>query len=200
METIGGALCLDFLNTVGSFFLTPRADTLVDYPALLRFSKENGALDAGEARSLEKEAQRRPMDAQATLARAVALREAIFELFLAASHDKPLPPAALATVNEALGTLAGQALVCDGGGKRCRLECAPRVTLDAMLGPIARSAAELLASEDVDRVRVCEASVGKSCTFMFLDRTKNRSRRWCSMKDCGNRAKARRHYQRSKSG
>jgi predicted RNA-binding Zn ribbon-like protein len=65
------------------------------------------------------------------------------------------------------------------------------------LRPIARSAAELLTSETLSRVRECG---GATCTWLFLDASRNRSRRWCSMESCGNRAKARRHYRRRREG
>jgi predicted RNA-binding Zn ribbon-like protein len=61
------------------------------------------------------------------------------------------------------------------------------------------SGAERLASDELDRVKICEGVDHKSCTWLFLDTPKNRSRRWCSVKDCGDRAKARRHYERAKS-
>jgi len=48
-------------------------------------------------------------------------------------------------------------------------------------------------------VRICEATATDGCGWLFLDETRNRSRRWCSMKDCGNRAKARRHYRRRRA-
>jgi predicted RNA-binding Zn ribbon-like protein len=62
-----------------------------------------------------------------------------------------------------------------------------------MLWPVARSAAELLSSESVDRVRECASS---TCTWLFIDDSRNRRRRWCDMASCGNRAKARRYYER----
>jgi predicted RNA-binding Zn ribbon-like protein len=196
-EQLGGRMCLDFLNTVSFYLPEVSGERLTDYGELLRFAREVKALDAGEIRALEREAGRRPLDAETALARARALRRAIYDLFLCATHQEPLPDGALATLNEALGSLAIQALICDGPG-RCRLECTPPESLDAMLGPLARSAAELLASEEIGRVRMCEASERGTCNWMFLDTSKNRSRRWCSMKDCGNRAKARRHYERAK--
>ncbi|HXO42658.1 MAG TPA: CGNR zinc finger domain-containing protein, partial [Thermoanaerobaculia bacterium] len=59
------------------------------------------------------------------------------------------------------------------------------------------SAAELLTSDKWRRVREC---AGSDCTWLFLDRSRNRSRRWCAMQTCGNRAKARRHYRRARAG
>jgi predicted RNA-binding Zn ribbon-like protein len=67
--------------------------------------------------------------------------------------------------------------------------------LHRLLWPIAESAAELLTSQEVSSIRLCEAP---DCDWLFLDNSRNRSRRWCDMKICGNREKARRHYRRSR--
>ncbi|MBI4413448.1 MAG: CGNR zinc finger domain-containing protein, partial [candidate division NC10 bacterium] len=69
--------------------------------------------------------------------------------------------------------------------------------LDRMLWAVTRSAADLLTSGELAAVRECEA---ETCAWLFMDRSRNRSRRWCDMKACGNRAKARRHYERKKAG
>lgn len=69
--------------------------------------------------------------------------------------------------------------------------------LDRVCWWVARSAAELLTSEDLTLVREC---AGYDCGRLFMDATKNRSRRWCDMSTCGNRAKMRRHYERRRSG
>jgi len=71
------------------------------------------------------------------------------------------------------------------------------MTFEAPLWPIARSAAELLASEQVHFIRNCSS---KTCQWLFLDTSKNHRRRWCDMKLCGNRAKVRRFYTRKKKG
>jgi len=66
--------------------------------------------------------------------------------------------------------------------------------LDDVLAPVVESAAALLTSPDLSRVRECES---ETCGWLFIDRSRNRSRRWCDMTVCGNRAKVRRHYQRT---
>jgi predicted RNA-binding Zn ribbon-like protein len=65
--------------------------------------------------------------------------------------------------------------------------------LAAPLWPVLRSAAQVLTGDDLTRVRECDSD---SCRWLFLDCSRNRSRRWCDMQVCGNRAKARRHYRR----
>src|SRR6266849_4425044 len=72
--------------------------------------------------------------------------------------------------------------------------------LRRMLWPVALSAAELLAGDHAAPVKLCGMWEASGCSWLFVDESRNGSRRWCSMKDCGNRAKARRHYQRVKKG
>ena len=69
--------------------------------------------------------------------------------------------------------------------------------LDGVLAPITWSAAEFLRDPASARVKECD---GETCGWLFLDTSKNHSRRWCEMKDCGNRAKARRHYKKLRQG
>ncbi len=66
--------------------------------------------------------------------------------------------------------------------------------LDTVLWSVARSSAELLISEDLMRVKECPENDG--CGWLFVDTSRNHKRRWCDMEGCGNRAKARRHYER----
>jgi len=71
----------------------------------------------------------------------------------------------------------------------------PATAWDRVLGPVARSAADLLTSPEVPQLRECASG---TCSWLFVDRSRTHRRRWCDMKVCGNRAKARRHYQRQK--
>jgi predicted RNA-binding Zn ribbon-like protein len=68
--------------------------------------------------------------------------------------------------------------------------------LSAPLWPVALAAAELLASADLALVRECRSA---TCRWLFLDGSKNHSRRWCDMKTCGNRVKARRYYRKRRA-
>jgi predicted RNA-binding Zn ribbon-like protein len=65
--------------------------------------------------------------------------------------------------------------------------------LDSPLWPVVRSAAELLASSDVERLRVC---AGDDCGWAYVDRSRNGLRRWCQMSTCGTAEKTRRRRQR----
>ncbi len=201
-ELLGGRLCLDFANTVSGIREVDPRDRLRSYADLVSWGRQAGALDEARARRLLAEAGRRSGDAEAAFREAIALREAIYRTFLAFAEGREPRRADLEALGAALGrALAHRRLVRPGrGGSCCALgwEEAPGA-LDAVVWPVAASAADLLVSGgDLARVRVCGLYESSECGWLFLDQTKSHSRRWCSMKDCGNRAKARRHYQRVK--
>ncbi len=197
LELVGGRLCLDFANTVSNYAAEPRHDYLADYGELLAWWRHASVIDDAEARQLARTAAQHPADAEAALARAKELREAIFDVFYAIAEGKRPPPRAIDVLNASLGeALGGQRLVRNGDG--WTLRCVADTRLDAPLRPIARSAAELLVDNARhERLHAC-GGVDHDCTWLFVDESKNGKRRWCSMADCGNRAKARRHYERTR--
>jgi predicted RNA-binding Zn ribbon-like protein len=124
------------------------------------------------------------------------LREALYRIFSAPVEGAHAEPADLARLNDELALALARARVAPGevaaGAFAWTWDASPdaRSALDAPLWPLARSAAELLTSPERALVKRC---AGDPCLWLFLDRTKNHARRWCDMKVCGNRAKARRH-------
>jgi len=195
-ELSGGTLALDFANSWGDR-RRPESDRLGDYAALLAFACEAGLLDRRQAARLARRARGAPAEAARAYAAARGLRDALYRVFSAQARGRRVDSADIAQVNAALQEALPHLRVArrggayawdwdDGGGE----------PLAAPLRPIARSAAELLTSGDLARVRECD---GAACTWLFLDQSRNRSRRWCSMESCGNRAKARRHYHRSRA-
>lgn len=195
LELIGGRLCLDFANTVGNYLAEPHLDRLFDYGELVAWARHAGAIDDGEARALLRAAAKDARGAEAALAHALELRRAIFDTFYAIASERRPPQKAIDTLNANL-VQAPQSVVREGDA--WVLRCAADSDLDLPLRPIARSAAELLVANDLHaRIHVC-GSGEFDCTWLFLDESKNGLRRWCTMKDCGNRAKARRHYERTR--
>ena len=191
----GGALCLDFANTWGD---RARAEQehLHSYGDLLEFARQSEIVDDGQATALARRAREAPDTAAAAFADALALREAIYRMCSALAVGEDPSPEDLAHLNAALPeALAGLRIEARSGGfSWSRDDLADSLT--APLRPIVRSAAELLLSDQLDRIRECD---GAACTWLFLDQSRNRSRRWCSMETCGNRAKVRRHYRRRKA-
>jgi predicted RNA-binding Zn ribbon-like protein len=193
---VAGRLCLDFVNTVSGDRRYTVRERLNHYADLVAWSQQAGILADREAQRLREEADRRPDEAHDVLDRAVRLRETIYRIFWLVSEGNPPSPADLDALNRSLAdALVHRKVVWTTDGFAWRWQ-GPDRALDRMLWPIAHSAAELLTSGDLGRVREC---AGDTCGWLFVDTSKNRSRRWCDMKDCGNRAKARRHYHRTRA-
>lgn len=186
---IGGVTCLDFVNTVDPRHDDKRDDCLRSYPQLLRWAAEARLLTAEEYSALEGRSQQEPGLADAVHRRALELREALYRLFTA---EPPMQGDLARLTDEVHRAWAMAKLARTAGGWAWRWDTP--VELDRVLWPIAQSGAELLTSSQVGRVRECEGHNG--CGWLFLDTSKNGRRRWCDMRVCGNRAKARRHRQR----
>ncbi len=196
----GGSLCLDFANTLGGMRGVKPREHLGSYADLVAFVRQAEAVEERVAARLLADARRRPADAEAAFAEAVALREALYRTFLARIRGGTPAPEDLALVSRAIARAAAhRRLACDGECFAFTWDEAPDA-LDAPLWPIAESAASLLTSRDeLARVRICDMFDEQDCSWLFVDQTRAGTRRWCSMKDCGNRAKARRHHARTKS-
>jgi predicted RNA-binding Zn ribbon-like protein len=186
----GGQLAIDFTNTVGSRGSDP-AEHLQTFGDLLAWAEARGILTRADAQKLRRSAARRPAAARAALASARELREALYRVIEAAAAKRQPAPAALATVNAHVrDTFSRMQLTA----RRARIELAAddagRESLaDPLLTPVVRAAVDLLTSDEIARVRTC---ADDACAWLFLDATRNRTRRWCDMKSCGNRNKVRR--------
>jgi predicted RNA-binding Zn ribbon-like protein len=191
-------LCLDFANTVNWHASRHPVDDLPTYEALVEWAERVGLLSEQRAEHLRREAGRWPEEAAAVLDRAQAAREAIYQLLSARAHGRSASPEAMATLNEAMSEALSHArLRAAGDGFAWDWSGANPEALDQMLWPVVQSAVDLMTSPELERVGQCADDRG--CGWLFVDTTKNRSRRWCDMRDCGNRAKARRHYAKKKS-
>ena len=191
----GGHAALDLVNSLDNRYGARQPlERLTDYAALLRFALESGLVDARRARQL---AQVTTAAAERAVRSARELREALAAALYARLDGRSPPPAALRTLEGHLHRAArhrelrwargvpGGALSWDRGRYEARAE------LPVWL--LAQSAGELLMSETVERVRACDAD---TCRWLFLDTSRNHTRRWCDMKVCGNRMKARRFQAR----
>ncbi len=192
-EVTGGNLALDLANTKERRPTARSEEHLHEFDDLVSWGEQAGAIVAKEGGGLRALAAGRPQAARAALARAIDLREVLFELFSTVAGHRPLPEPALARLNAALpAALARLRLAVGDGG--AAWTWAPAVHLERVLWPTLRAAAALLTSPDRERVRECAA---RDCAWLFLDRSRNGSRRWCDMAVCGNREKARRFQSRS---
>jgi len=203
---IGGSACLDFINTVegrssrqnkkgssNDHYITHR-DKLTSYAGLAVWCQheETGLLTAKDAKLLLQLAKSHSRAAQAVFERAIRLREALYRIFKSVARGHKPNPADIEKLNEELiRARAHEKLVFSSGNFAATWEETDG-NLEAPLWPVIRSAAELLTS-DLSRLRQCG---GEECGWFFLDTSRNHSRQWCDMKDCGNLAKVRRFRQR----
>ena len=198
MRLVGGRLCLDFVNTVDGRKddSSPLGDKLEDYSDLVAWSRHSGIVTAAEAARLIKESKQKLATAHTVLRRAVALREALHRIFKAAMMERVPRSLDLETVNdELLKARKNERLISTNEGFRWEW-ISGETALDRMLWPVAQSAAEFLSAGDFSRLRECG---GEQCGWLFEDTSRNRSRQWCHMQDCGNLAKVRRFRTRLQS-
>ena len=195
-DLTGGLLCLDFANTLDDRTDVHPQELLNSYNDLVLWSQQADVLTEKEARRLLEKAAQRPSETTRVLKRAVEVREAIFRIFKAIAEDESPEDEDLITLSAMVAEAQKHAqIVPNTNGFRWDWTD-KRSDLDCMLWPVVRTAADFLTSDELDTVRVCASN---TCNWLFLDTSKNHSRRWCNMKSCGNREKARRFYTRKKS-
>jgi len=195
LKRIGGALCLDFANTVDWRLRDDASDWLLTYADLLTWAEGAGAIDPARAHRLALLAAEDPAGAERVLQTARSLREALFRLTRDLIAGAAPAMDDLAEINRAIAESAPRdGLTAEDG--RLTWRWPERETPATVLTPILWSAGDLLASPDLGRTRLCAA---EGCGWLFLDASRKGNRLWCSMESCGNRAKARRHYRRRKA-
>jgi len=194
VELVGGNLALDLVNTGSQREGGPFRERLHTYADLVTWAERVGLIGTEEGARLRTEAVARPDEAEQVLEQARSFRERVYRTFSAEVRGRAPSPEDLAALSEAAADAAARRVLApepDGYVFTWRA----REGLDRLLWPVALSAANLLVSDDLARVKECAT---ENCNWLFVDMSRNRSRRWCDMKDCGNRAKARRHYARSR--
>lgn len=211
---IGGHLALDFANTLGGRRWAGTRELLITYADLVAWGLQAGIVAPDEAQRFLEAAQRDAPRAALALERARKVREVIYALVTPRMCENSMRPGDLAALNcELAVALAHRRLatgpddrvvwswdwretrqVADaaGGDAEPFADCTP----DAILWPIAVAAADLLTTRDDPLLRECASD---ECSWLYLDTTRNHSRRWCDMKGCGNKAKVRRYRQRQAS-
>ena len=191
----GGRLCLDFANTVEPRLGQPQRDHLGGYPDLVRWARHAGALDDTQAQGLLAAAVTHQAAAQASFATAIALRDAIYRAFATIAQGATPAAADLEGMQQAYAAAMRHARLLPADGRV--IWAWGDGAFDLVWWPMARSAVEVASTSQLERVKQCPAPEG--CGWLFLDTTKNRIRRWCSMDECGGQAKARRQTARRRT-
>lgn len=198
---VGGDPGLDLVNTVDWTRRGMEEDRLPDYASLTRWAEGAGVISAREGARLRRAAAAHPRRAERALEDARRLRWILAGVFGDVASTSNAPPAW-----SELNTALGEALT------HLRLEAVPagdvgevaawawdgwEDDLGWFLWPVIRRAADLLASEEAARIRMCD---GDDCGWVYVDRSRNGLRRWCDMATCGTREKTRRRRKGSRAG
>jgi predicted RNA-binding Zn ribbon-like protein len=143
---------------------------------------------------MRQRAEASPVEAQAALERAKVVREAIYRLLFAVANHVPPAHDDITLLNDTVAEANSQVHLTPTertGGFEWRWK-SETPQFDMVLWAAARSAADLLTSEDLRKVKSCP---GEGCAYLFMDLSRNGKRRWCEMDVCGNRNKVKRFRQ-----
>jgi predicted RNA-binding Zn ribbon-like protein len=187
-ELTGGHPALDLVNTLDWRFRESGPEELLeDYEDVVRFTEQTALISAANARKLLRNV---PESKAAKVIPAVRqLREAAAEVLYEAVDGKSPSPSAIKRLEECLSAAKGQEeLQWDGEKLRWMLPQAPSLPASP-LWLLSLSVESLMTSEQMHLLRECGNA---DCRWLFVDTSKNHTRRWCDMKICGNRMKARR--------
>jgi predicted RNA-binding Zn ribbon-like protein len=190
LPIVGGHLALDFANTVDDPLGPDRHDHAATYPDLLRWSLRLGTVDEQRAAQLRRVAEHHPEEAAAVIRRGHELRDVLNDVFGAIADGAD----DLAVRWTGLRPFAADAVAAaslDTGPGVHRWTWPGTEDPGVVLHPVAAAAADLLVSADLARVKRCAR-----CPWLYVDRSKNRSRRWCDMADCGTTEKMGRYVAR----
>jgi predicted RNA-binding Zn ribbon-like protein len=197
IKYVAGDTSLDFVNTVDWHEEGPVNDRLRDYARLVEWAEGADIISTREAARLRHGALARPAEAAAVLESARSLRWVLRGVFTSLASGEPRVRA-LDAFNEALEVALRHRAIAPALGRQTHhpvrwLWRGLGEDVSSMLWPVTWSAAQLMTSDEARRVRMC---AGPDCGWMYVDRSRNRMRRWCEMSVCGTREKSRRRTAR----
>ena len=189
-----GNLVLDFANTAEFHASDQPDERLKSYADLISWAEAASIISHQTGKILLSSSKENPKRAEKALQNALVLRETIYRIFSALARDNPPTQKDIAEFNNSLSRSLKHARIIDDEENYTWGWENMQASLESLMWPVARETANLLTSPDIRRVGECADDRG--CGFLFIDTSRNHSRRWCSMENCGNRAKAQRHYQK----
>jgi predicted RNA-binding Zn ribbon-like protein len=191
---VGNQLCLDFINT--QFVVNgQQVDLLATFSDLVTWLAQAHLLTGDEAKKIERQWGDQTKGTQ-TLEQIQAFRATLREMVERIAAGRPVPQAAIETINETLRYRVGYPQLTRRSGKFERVFQARSLDANQLLGLLAEAATVLLSTCDFSLIKKCQ---NPECVLFFYDTTKNHARHWCSMSICGNRSKVAAHYRRHRS-
>lgn len=188
LERVGGHVVIDFVNTLGGLAEAPDDEYLFDYADLVTFADGGRLLEAPVAEQLREAAAREPGRARAVLERALRLRGSMDRILRSRLGAHPPSGEDFDVMRQAYVTALTHATLRPSDGHWDWAWDPDENALDQPLWPLAAHAADLLRSGPLHQMSRCG-----HCRWLFLDTSKNHSRRWCSMNSCGSVVKMRRY-------
>ncbi|KPK83634.1 MAG: hypothetical protein AMS27_12330 [Bacteroides sp. SM23_62_1] len=194
IELDGGWLCLDFTNTVSNRFEEPYFDYLSCYKDILKWMKRLNLFSHEEIKQIGSFFKKYPDIAEKQYKKIIEVREILYRMFSSVSRDQQPPENILKRFNKYLSETFRDLRIRVTKNRIVKEDWHRK---DQDLLPfqhiIIKSAYELLNSDLLLKVKECD-----NCGWLFLDRSKNISRRWCNMQTCGSTIKAQKYYQKKK--
>jgi predicted RNA-binding Zn ribbon-like protein len=194
-KLLAGHPALELVNTLDLRFSTETTDLLPAYGDLLRLVTQLRLLTPEQARRLGRTVGEK--DGQRVLSSTIELREALASLLYGRIDGAQLQDAQVETLEKHFHAAALRRRLSPADGQLVWTWAGVEQQAEIPLWKLAQAASDLLVSSDAERVKDCG---DPTCRWLFLDTSKNHTRRWCDMKTCGNRMKARRHQARSQDG
>jgi predicted RNA-binding Zn ribbon-like protein len=191
----GNHISLDFVNTVDDRATLAPKEGLQSYADLVAWGEQTESITANEAMWLVEAGTQRPDEAAEILRETVMVREALFHIFTHIVNEETPREEDLQVFNVVLSRVMSKARIVSREALFIWDWYENAQEMESVLWPVVRASADLLTSQHLRDVRICASD---DCQWLFLDTSKNHSRRWCDMKTCGNRAKVHRHNKRKK--
>ncbi len=188
------SLALDLTNTLDWRLRAEPVELLRDCAGLLRFAWSDGVMTLAEAKTLRAWSEAHPRQAVRAFADAVELREAIAAILSAQLGGEALPAKAVAILEASYHEASNAKSLQGSTDSVVWTWREPSPEIERVRWAVALDAVRLLTTPDAERIRQCADA---ECGWFFLDKSRNQSRRWCSMQACGNRNKVRSFYRRS---
>jgi predicted RNA-binding Zn ribbon-like protein len=195
-DLVGGHVVVDLVNTVTGRDSRP-TDWLEDYDRVLEWAVLTNAFDEASLQRLDRLARKDRRTAGRALARLRELREAVYQIMLAAIRDELASERALAQLAQHWKAAVDAARVIFAKGHTAVQLDVDSSGLEYPRHQLALAAFDLLARLPLERTRECASA---RCTYLFIDSSRGGQRRWCDMATCGNAVKSRRHYYRKRAG
>jgi predicted RNA-binding Zn ribbon-like protein len=193
LSLVGGILALDFANTRSGLGTLDEIEHLREPVNLLEWAEHVGAVTSRRTRTLRSDLESSP-EGQDMLMRARSARQAFYEVGSALAGGRNPPQQSLSRVRDLASETMKAAKLTRSPDGTFELSFRGARAFDAVIGPVALSMYDLLRQGSFERLKQCPQP---DCGWLFYDRSKNNSRRWCDMAVCGNRMKAQRHRSRA---